>query len=138
MKYWGTRVAVAALIFIVLYLVAAWVWMGKAPSYVVKEQPLAYLPPPQPERLIALKEIMRTRGLVKSELEEFLALNKQWSIEFNKHREGTVGEFLRGIKRGRRSALIAELKRRGYSQEDAALFVTEVEKANPNSLLPKE
>ena len=97
-----------------------------------------FLPPAKSEREIALEALMAGRWLEPGEAEEYRSLVRERRSRFWQREGVSVEQALSGIRRGRKQRLADLLAQRGLSPDDAAVFLTVVERDHPELLADRE
>ncbi len=93
-----------------------------------------FLPPAKQQREIEFEGMIEQRGLSTKERAEYDALVQARRASFWKGEDTSVEEALAGVKTQRGVHLMNLLEQRGWSRQEAAMFLTVVRRDHPNLL----
>lgn len=97
-----------------------------------------FLPPAKQQREIEFEHALERRGLSTKERAEYEALVQARRANFWKGEDTSVEEALAGITTNRSFHLMDLLEQRGWSRQEAAMFLTVVRRDNPELLKDRQ
>ena len=97
-----------------------------------------FLPPAKQQREIEFEKIVGQRALSPEERDEYESLVQARRTGFWQGAEISVEEALSGVKTQRAAFLAAMLEQRGWSREEATMFVTVVRRDRPEVLADRD
>ena len=97
-----------------------------------------FLPPAKQQREIEFEKLARQGALSPEERVEYEALVKSRRSSFWKGRDASVEEALSGVKTQRGAYLVNLLEQRGWSRDEAVMFLTMVRRDHPDLLADRD
>ena len=97
-----------------------------------------FLPPAKQQREVELDRLIQQRALTPEEQAEYESLVQTRRSSFWRGQDISVEKALSGVTTQRAAHLVTVLEERGWSRDDAVMFLTVVRRDNPDVLADRD